>query len=54
MSSAKDIIDQFTPEEHEHLSYPGSMLHREPTEEEEFERYMDIIERDKQKKKKAR
>ena len=42
--------DQFTPEERQHLSYLGSMLHQEPTEDEaEFQRIVEAIERAKAK-----
>jgi hypothetical protein len=33
----KKISDVFTSEEKKHLSYLGSMLHQEPTEEEQLE-----------------
>ena len=44
------VSDQFSPEEKKHLSYLGSMLHQEPTEEEaRFHRIVEAIERTKAK-----
>ena len=44
------VSDQFNSEERQHLSYLGSMLHQEPTEEEErFQRIVEALEKSKAK-----